>query len=107
MGDRAGIAATLHNIGPVCENLGQLDKALEYYQRALPVREELGDRHEESVTRYNIAIVYWARGHLAEAAAELRRVVELDRLVSHPDLESDMAVLAVVEAELNAESGEP
>ena len=100
VGDRAGLAVTLNNIGAVYRNLGQRDKALEYYQQALPIYQEVGDRAGESVTRYNMAYVYRVQGHLAEAVAQLRRVVELDRMVQHPDLESDMALLAEVEAEL-------
>jgi hypothetical protein len=47
-----------------------------------------------------MAMVLRASGRLAEAVAQLKRTVELDRLVQHPDLESDMAVLAEVEEEL-------
>ena len=103
MGDRAGLAATLNTIGLVYDDLGQRQQALDYYQQALPIREEVGDRAGESITRYNMALIYRAEGRLAEAVVELRRVVELDRLVQHPDLESDMALLAEVEAELNDE----
>jgi hypothetical protein len=65
--------------------------------------EEVGGRAGESVTRYNLAMVYRAQGQLAESVAELKRVVELDRLMQHPELESDMAMLAQVEAELAAQ----
>ena len=53
------------------------------------------------LSRYNLAMVYRDDERLKEAAAELKRVVELDRLVSYPGLESDTAMLAEVEAELN------
>jgi tetratricopeptide (TPR) repeat protein len=103
VGDRAGLATTLNNIGGVYDSLGQREVALEYYGRALPIMEEVGDRYGESVTRYNVAMIYRAQGRLAEAVAELKRVVELDRLVQHPDLESHVATLARVEAELAAQ----
>ena len=51
---------------------------------------------------YNMAYIYRAQGCLDEAVTQLRRVVELDRVGQHPDLESDMALLAEAEAELAA-----
>ena len=53
----------------------------------------------ESVTRYNIAMIYRAQGSLAEAVDELRQVVELDKLTQHPDLEADQKMLQQVEQE--------
>src|SRR5262249_20366598 len=93
MGDRAGEATTLNNLGRVYSGLGNRQQALDYYQQALPVRREVGDRSGEAVTRYNIAMIHHGRGDLDSAISELWRVVELDRQVSHPDLESDTAVL--------------
>jgi tetratricopeptide (TPR) repeat protein len=103
VGDRAGVAQTLNNIGEVYRSLGQGERALDYYHRALPIGEEVGDRYGESVTRYNLAMVYRGQGQLVEAVAELERVVEIDQLVQHPNLEDDMAMLAEVRAELAAQ----
>ena len=100
LGDRAGQAVTLNNIGSIYWSTGQPEKALEYYQQALPIFEEVGDRSGEAVTRYNIAMIYRRQGKLREAVAELRKVVKLDEMVQHPDLESDRAMLAQVEQEL-------
>jgi tetratricopeptide (TPR) repeat protein len=99
VGDRAGQAATLSNIGLVYNGMGDGQQALAYYQQALPIREEVGDRAGESVTRYNIAMLYRAQGELAEAVEELRKVVALDEQVEHPDLPSDQAMLRQVEQE--------
>ena len=108
VGDRAGLATTLNNIGYVYDSLGQREEALSYYNRALPIREEVGDRYGESITRYNIAMIYRAENQLQKAVNELRKVVELDRQVQHPDLEDDLAMLAQVEAELaDQQSGNP
>ncbi len=46
-----------------------------------------------------MAVIYRAQGALERAVTELRKVVELDRQVQHPDLESDLAFLKKVEAE--------
>jgi len=58
------------------------------------------ERAGESVTRYNMAMIYRDQGKLREAVEELRQVVALDEQVHSRDLESDSAVLAQVEAEL-------
>ena len=72
------------------------------FGKALPLKEEVGDRAGESVTRYNMAMIYRDQGKLQSAVEELRQVVELDTLVQGPDLESDKAMLAQLEEELGA-----
>ena len=55
LGDRGGEAYTLSNIGGVYYDLGQKEKALEYYNQALPMRREVGDHEGEAVTLSNLA----------------------------------------------------
>src|SRR5690606_5453099 len=43
-GRRSDEATLLSNIGLVYNRLGQRQQALDYYERALPIREEVGDR---------------------------------------------------------------
>jgi hypothetical protein len=58
------------------------------------------------VTRYNMAMIHRAQGELDRAVAELGQMVELDRQVGHPDLQSDTEMLHRVRQELaNSESG--
>ena len=47
VGDRAGEATTLNNIGGVYAALGDKRKALDYYEQALPLRRQVGDRGGE------------------------------------------------------------
>jgi tetratricopeptide (TPR) repeat protein len=100
VGDRAGEAATLNNIGEVYRGLGERQRALEYYGQALPITREVGDRAGEAVTRYNVALIHRAQGELGRAVTELEQVVELDRQVSHPDLQADTELLLRVRQEL-------
>src|SRR5215475_11778391 len=44
VGDRAGEATTLNNIGMVYDRRGDGDSALRHYEQALPIRREVGDR---------------------------------------------------------------
>jgi tetratricopeptide (TPR) repeat protein len=103
--DRAGEAVTLNNIGAVHSGLGEPERALEYLGRALPIVRAVGDRAGEAVTRYNFAMIHRAQGDLGRAVAELEQVVELDRQVSHPSLQSDTEMLHRVRQEL-ASSGQ-
>jgi hypothetical protein len=57
------------------------------------------------VTRFNIGMIHRSAGRLTEAVAELDLVVELDRQVQHPNLESDTATLDQVRAELASPEG--
>jgi tetratricopeptide (TPR) repeat protein len=99
VGEQAGLAATLNNIGSVYDGLGDRQQALSYYQRALTITEEVGDRWGENVTRYNMAMIYRSQGQFEEAVEALRQVVELDQQLQHPGLEADRAVLHQVEQE--------
>uniref|UniRef100_UPI0037040136 tetratricopeptide repeat protein n=1 Tax=Halomicronema hongdechloris TaxID=1209493 RepID=UPI0037040136 len=38
--------------------MGQYEQALDYYQEALAIRQEIGDRSGEGTTRNNIGAVY-------------------------------------------------
>ena len=98
-GDRGNEAGTLSNIGAVYRGLGERQRALEYYGLALPLAREVGDRTGEAVTRYNVAMIHRAEGELGRAVAELEQVVELDRQLSHPDLQSDTDMLHRVRQE--------
>jgi tetratricopeptide (TPR) repeat protein len=57
VGDRSGEATTLNNIGGVYSALGEKQKALEYYNQALPLKRAVGDRSGEATTLHNIAVM--------------------------------------------------
>ncbi len=72
VGDRAGEAATLNNIGAVYRGLGEPQRALEYFGQALPIRREVGDRAGEAVTLNNIGARVRRSGRAAAGAGVLR-----------------------------------
>lgn len=51
-------AVELNNIGVIYGNLSQHDKALTYYQKALPIRKQVGDRHGEAITLSSMGAEY-------------------------------------------------
>jgi CHAT domain-containing protein len=64
---RAGETATLNNIGRVYDALGQKQKALEFFQEALPIFQAMGYSAGEAVTLNNIGSVYDALGQKQKA----------------------------------------
>jgi tetratricopeptide (TPR) repeat protein len=101
--DQASLAAALLELAWVYSKLEQREKALDHLNRALPIVQGLGDQHGERRVLYNRAMIYWWEGQFWETGEDLKRVVELDRLVQSPNLERDVALLAEVEAELAAQ----
>ena len=48
----------MNNIGVVYRSIGKPKVALDYYQQALPIFEEVGDRSTEATILSNIGVVY-------------------------------------------------
>ena len=93
-------ALALYQLGWAKTATGNPSAALAAYGQALPILQEVGDRAGQAVTRYNVAMIHRAEGELGRAVAELEEVVELDRQVSHPDLQVDTEMLHRVRQEL-------
>src|SRR6185369_10973036 len=58
-GNRKGEAITIGLMGNAYKKLGQPVKALEFLQRALAMKREIGDRLEEGKTLSNLGLFYW------------------------------------------------
>jgi tetratricopeptide (TPR) repeat protein len=55
------------------DNLGGYDKALNYYQQSLLIRQEIGDRSGEGTTLNNISQIFKARGDYETALGYLKQ----------------------------------
>ncbi len=106
IGDRNMEATTLSNIGSVYSSLNKQRVALGFLKQALLICQEVGDRWQESVTRYNIGVAYQAIGKLKAAEREFSRVVYLDKINNHPDLQKDQLMLAAVRVQLTQNKAE-
>ena len=80
-GDRGNEAATLSNIGRVYDGLGDRQRALDYYQQALPIRREVGDRAGEATTLNNIGHVYDGLGDRQRALDYYQQALPIRREV--------------------------
>ena len=79
--DAATRARALGNIAICCSNLGRVREALDSYQIAAAIFDELGSETEAARLRYCIAILLAAEGKQADAKLRLRAVqTEFERL---------------------------
>lgn len=83
----------LKQIGDTWFRSTDLSQALTYYQKALPLILEVGTLSDEGSIRFSMAMVYRAQGRLDEAVTQMKRVVEIDRLLSDHGLERDLNLL--------------
>ena len=81
MGNRTGEAAILNNIGLVYSELGEPQKALEYYSQSLPLTRAVGDRTGEANTFNNIGVVYSELGEQQKALEYYSQSLPLTRAV--------------------------
>jgi tetratricopeptide (TPR) repeat protein len=58
VGNRAGEASTLNNIGLVYDSRAQYDQALKNFQQALVIHREVGDRVGEETVVANIKSLF-------------------------------------------------
>lgn len=76
-GNKHDVAVFLSNLGVTYNGLGQRQKALECYDLALHVFEEVGARHGIGATLNNIGTVYWAIGQGQEALEYYERALQI------------------------------
>jgi len=66
--ERSGKAASfLHQLGIVAQKRGACDEALDWYQRSLRIKEELGDRMGMAISYHHLGMVAQDRGACDEA----------------------------------------
>ncbi|MBO0784087.1 MAG: tetratricopeptide repeat protein, partial [Ktedonobacteraceae bacterium] len=70
-----------NNIGAVYDSLGEKQKALDYYNQALPLRRAAGDRRGEAVTLNSIGLAYKWLGEIQKALDYYDQALPLRRAV--------------------------
>lgn len=79
----------MNNLGILFTSTGQPLEALRYYNLALPIRREVGNRAGEAVTLYNMARIHLDQGQTDQAVDLIRQVIEIDRLTGAAHSEAD------------------
>ncbi len=72
----------LNNLGMVCIQQ-RMDDAIDYFDQALAIRRDLGDRRGEAQVANNLADAYIRLGRAEDALEPLRRVLSLQIEVGH------------------------
>ena len=77
-GNRAGVAATLINIGTIHDSLGDYPKALEYHERGLRLAEAIGHREWAANALNNIGVIHARLGDYPKALDFYGRSLEIN-----------------------------
>jgi CHAT domain-containing protein/tetratricopeptide (TPR) repeat protein len=80
-GDRYEEALTQYSIGVVYNDLGEKQKALDYFNQALPLMRAVGDRAGEAMALNNIGVVYADLGEKQKALDYYNQSLPLMRAV--------------------------
>ncbi|TAE02644.1 MAG: CHAT domain-containing protein [Oscillatoriales cyanobacterium] len=80
-GDRLQEAIILNNIGFVYNDLGEQQKALQYFNQSLPVSRAIGDRRWEATALHNIGGIYDNLGEQQKALDYYNQSLPLSRAV--------------------------
>ena len=77
IGDKAGIAATLNNIGETHRSQGDQTKALKDFQKSLRIQEEIGNKTGIARSLNNLGIVHYGEGHYAKALEHFQKSLRI------------------------------
>ena len=85
--DRHYEAIALGYIANCYRRLGDLDKALDFANRALRMKEDLGDLGEVGTTHNQLGLIYWERADYPTAIEHLQSAIEIAGKVTDKELE--------------------
>jgi tetratricopeptide (TPR) repeat protein len=74
-----------HQLGLLQESLYKLPEAIASHEKALKIKEELGDQDDVAWSLYQIAIIYRMRGEYPAALANHKRALKLFEALSNQD----------------------
>jgi tetratricopeptide (TPR) repeat protein len=78
-----GAGADLGSLGNAYRDLGQVDKAIDYYEQALAIAREIGHRQNESTTLGNLGNAYSDLGQVDKAIEYYEQGLAIAREIGH------------------------
>ena len=88
--DQAGIGSALFELGNIYLATGNDRKALEYHQKGLDIREDMGDLNGSSLSRRGLATVLLDQQKYAQALSVLEKSLTETRILKDKFLEGDV-----------------
>ena len=85
IGYRQGQGNYLGNLGNAYSDLGQVEKAIDYYEQALVIVREIGDRRGEGLWLWGLGYVYHQQGRKEKAIDFLSQALAILEEIKHPD----------------------
>ena len=79
LGDRRGEGNTLGDLGLAYADLGDVWRAIQYYEEALAIHREIGDRRGEGHGLGNLGIAYTDLGEARQAIEYLEQALAISR----------------------------
>jgi len=95
-----GEGAALGNLGSAYYDLGEARKAIEFYEQALVIYREIGDRRGEALGSWNLGLAYEEAEELDKAIEAMQICVDFEREIRHPDAEKHAAKLEEIRKKL-------
>ena len=78
------VGRLLGTVGLACAALGQVEKAIEYYEQALVIDREIGDRRGEGAALANLGNTYAALGQVEKAKGRWRAALKIGQEIKDP-----------------------
>ncbi|HNX09899.1 MAG TPA: tetratricopeptide repeat protein, partial [Methanothrix sp.] len=88
IGDRWNEAVWLSNLGNACASIGDIRKAIEYYEQALAISREIGDRRGEGIVLWNMSLALDHLGERAQAIKCARSALKIIEPIGGPQAEN-------------------
>jgi tetratricopeptide (TPR) repeat protein len=82
---KKSIAGALNNIGFIYNNLGQIEKSLEFYNIALKIREKIGDELGIASSLNNIGSIYDSQGAYEIALSYYFKSLKIQQSIDNKD----------------------
>ncbi len=83
-GDRAGVAASLDDIGRVNYLMGRPEEAIRFHKAALAIREDLKDERGKALTLSWMGLVEAHKGELGQAQQSFQRALDISKSSHDP-----------------------